>query len=179
MSCNSIVALPKLCKTGGSMAGIEKLWVISYDDLVTGTSSTATYTLSGNIVSSISIGSGKTFSSVGVVKATTSLEEKLTKNVANGTAFMTQTLAFQYPDVDETVKGWLEAIMFTPVAIIYKSRNGNYFFAGGNGMMELSDVNGGSGKAEGDLSGYTITFTGMDTKLISKVNPTYAISILS
>ncbi|SFW91351.1 hypothetical protein SAMN05661012_06768, partial [Chitinophaga sancti] len=39
-----------------------------------------------------------------------------------------------------------------------------------NGQMELSALEGGTGTAEADLIGHTLTFTGTDTKLIQQVD---------
>ena len=172
MACTSLVALPRACGATGIVAGLETLYIISYVDLDPGEDGNP-YTLAINgMVASVLLDSGKLFVEVGLLKSSAGLNETLTKNLQNGTAFFTQTLTLVLSDLTVENQAFIGSVLNQPVAIIVRSRTGNYFIAGLNGQLELATMTGGTGIAEGDLMGYTLTFTGIDSMLVPMVDPT-------
>lgn len=175
MACTSLTALPRICGAEGLMGGLDKLFVISYNDLgvATGATNGAYYTFATNgMVNNIGLDSGKKFVEVGLLQRTSNLDEKLTKDITKGTAFLTQTLKFVLSDLTLENKTFLENVINQPVAVLVKTRSGKYYFAGGSGNFQLTDLEGGTGTSEGDLIGYTVTFSGVDSKLIAQVDDT-------
>lgn len=178
MACASLTALPRACGTEGIVAGLEKLYMISFSDLTIGDDG-KTYTIAENgMVSDISVTVAKLFTEVGLLKSTAGLNEALTKNAQNGTAFFTQTFTLVLSDLTVENKKFVESVLNQPVAILIRTRTGKYFTTGLNGQFELATLEGGTGIAEGDLTGYTLTFTGIDTKLVPQVDPTIVASLL-
>lgn len=172
MACTSIVALPRACGTAGVIAGLEKLYITSFADLApaSGTAGTPVYTQTSEVISDIGFLTGKCFVEVGMLKSTSGLKETLTKDTKNGVAFLTQTFTLTLSDLTPENRTFIESVLTQPVAILIKTRTGKYFAAGLNGQFELSALDGGTGTAESDLIGHTLTFTGLDTQLIPNVD---------
>ena len=179
MSCTSITALPRACGQG-VVAGLEKVYMITFQDLAPATGTLNTYTLStGGIINEIGLDSGKKFVEIGLLKSTAGLNEALTKDNSKGTSFLTQTFKLVLGDMTNENKTWVESVMNQPVAVLIKTRTGKYFASGLNGLFELSALEGGTGTAEADMIGYTLTFTGVDTKLTSQVDSTIVSGLIS
>lgn len=167
MACTSLVALPRACGSEGVVGGLEKLYMISHIDL----SGTTTYTTSsGGVVNNISLDAGKKYVEIGLLKSTAGVKETMTKNAQNGTLYFTQSLTLVLGNLTLENKAFVESVMNQPVSVLIKSRTGNYYVAGLNGQFELESLEGGTGTAEGDLVGYTLTFSGVDTKLVPQVD---------
>ena len=173
MACVSITALPRACGSEGIVAGLEKMYMISYSDY-------ASHTLATNgIVSAMTLDADKTFVEIGLLRSSSGLNETLTKNLENGQSFLTQTMTLVLADLTVENKNWIESIMNQPVAVLIKTRTGKYFAAGLSGQFELSGLEGGTGLKEGDLMGYTLTFSGIDTKLIPQVDSTIVADLIA
>lgn len=170
MACSSIVALPRVCGAEGVVAGLEELYMIAHTDLATVSGTTNHTTASNGVVNDIGLDSAKKYVQIGLLKSTAGLNEALTKNAQTGTAFLTQTFTLVLSNLSTENKQFIESVMNQPVSILIKSRTGKWFVAGLNGQFELSALEGGTGIAEGDLIGYTLTFTGLSTKMIPQVD---------
>ena len=57
---------------------------------------------------------------------------------------------------------------------VAKDNNGKYWYLGKTRGLDLTGGNAGTGTAEGDRSGYTLTFTGAEAALAPEVNSTVA-----
>lgn len=178
MACTSLTALPRACGTEGIVAGLEKAYMISFSELTPGSDGNVYTTAVNGMLSAITVATGKMFVEIGLLKSTAGLNEALTKNAQNGTAFFTQTFTLVLSDITVDNKTFVESVLNQPVGLLIRTRTGNYFAAGLNGQLELATLTGGTGIAEGDLTGYTLTFTGIDTKLIPQVDPTIIAGLL-
>lgn len=173
MACTSIQALLRTCGQEGIIAGVEKLYAISYADLApaSGVAGTPIYTTTaGGVVSDIGLADGKTFVEIGILKSTVGLKETLTKNAQNGVSFLTQEVTLVLSDLTAENKAFAENVLNQPIAIMIKTRSEKYFVAGLNGQLELSALEGGTGTAPEDLIGYTLTFQGLSKNLIPMVD---------
>jgi len=179
MACSSLTSLPRACGEG-VVGGLEKLYMIAFQDLAPVSGSTEVYSVSTDgIVNEVGLQSGKTFVEVGLLKSTAGLKEALTKNNQTGTSFLTQTFTLVLSNITTTNRTWVESVMDQPVAVLVKSRTGKFFVAGLNGQFELSALESGTGTAEGDLMGYSLTFSGIDTKLVPQVDDTIITDIIA
>ncbi len=175
MACPSLIALPRVCGSAGIVGGVNKLYAVSFADLAVpeGATTDEVYTMSvAGMVNEIGLDASKKFIEIGLLPASASLAETLTKEKSNGSSFMTQTFTMVLSDMNAENRAFVETVMNQPVAIIIKTKSKKYFVAGLNGDFELSAIEGGTGTAQGDLVGYTLTFTGTDSMLIPQVDPT-------
>jgi hypothetical protein len=171
MACTSITALARNCGEG-IVAGLEKLYMVAFKDLVPVSGSTEVYSTATNgVVNEIGLDTGKSFVEIGLLKSTAGLEEKLTKDNSKGIAFLDQTFTLVLGDLSTENREWIESVMMQPVAVLIKSRTGKFYTSGLNGQFELSELTGGTGSKEDDQIGYTLTFKGISTKLIPQVEP--------
>lgn len=163
MACNSLVSLPRVCPEG-VLAGVEKVYIIAFKDLKVLSGSTDVFaTNTGGTVTQIGLQSGKTYVEIGLLKSTSGLNEALTKNNQNGTSFFTQTFTLVLSDLTTENHKFIKDVQNQPVSVLYRSRTGKWYAAGLNGQFEVSAIEGGTGVAEEDLIGYTITFNGIST----------------
>lgn len=182
MACISLAALPRACGAEGVLAGLEKLYAISFIDLAvpTGATNGDVYTTStGGLISAIGLDSGKKFVEIGLLKSSAGLSETLTKDSTKGISYLTQSFTMVLADLTSDNKTFVEGVMNQPIAIIVKSRTGKFYAAGLNGQLELSALESGTGTAEGDTIGYTLTFSGISTKLIPQVDSTIISTLIS
>lgn len=180
MSCPSIVALPRACGAEGVIAGLDKLYIVSFKDMAAVSGSTEVYTVATNgLVNAIGLDSGKHFVEVGLLRSSADVNEKLTKEPSKGVSYFTQTLKVVLSDLTIENQKFIESVLNQPVAILLKTRTGKYYFTGGSGKFELTGVEGGTGTAEADLIGYTLTFDGTDIRLTTQVDDTIVSGLIA
>ena len=97
------------------------------------------------------------------IKGNSSLEQTITASRENGTSFYEQTLNLTLTKLDvETQQELVEIVKARPHVFV-EDYNGNYFLVG---AVHGADVTGGTivtGAAMGDLSGFTLTLSAMET----------------
>ena len=181
MACPSITALPRTCGTEGIYGGLEKLYIIAYKDLApaSGVAGTPIYVLTSGMVSDIGLVDTKTFVEVGLLKSTSGIKETLTKNFQSGTNFFTQESTLILSDITTENRAFINSVRYQPVSILVKTRTGKWFVTGLNGQLELSAAEGGTGTAETDLTGYTLTFQGIDGNMIPQVEESLIADIVA
>ena len=182
MACASLVALPRACGTQGIIAGVEKLYMLSAADLApaSGVAGSPIYTATtAGVISDIGLVASKFFVPVGILKSTVGLNEDGQFNEQNGSAFFKQEFTLTLSDLTTENRQFVESVLTQPVAVLIKTRTEKYFVAGLNSQLQLSAVKGGTGTAEADLIGYTLTFSGLDTKLIPMVDSALVPSLLA
>lgn len=182
MACTSLVALPRACGSAGVMAGLQKMYIISYADLAAATGATngeVFTTSTGGMVNAIGTVSGKKFVEVGLLRSSSGLNETLTKNLELGIAYLTQTMTLVLSDLTSDNLSFLDSVLSQQVAVILKTRSGQYVVAGLNGQFELEKAEGGTGIKEGDHIGYTLTFNGFSTTPLALVDPTIVPTLIA
>ncbi len=109
---------------------------------------------------------------------TGSLTETGNFNEQNGTAYYDQVVEITVHNTDQTLIDQVNVLGRGRWRILVLDVNGNYFLVGKQNPVNVSAVAGGSGKAYGDLNGFTITFTGKEFDVLTQVTPTAAISVI-
>lgn len=96
------------------------------------------------------------------VRGASTYTETPTKSRENGTTFFEQVLELQLPKLTKEDHKTVKLLCYGSPHIFIEDNNGNFFTAG----LEFGmDVSGGSivtGGAMGDMSGYTLSFTGQE-----------------
>ena len=96
------------------------------------------------------------------LKGTSSLEETITASADNGTVFYEQALNLTLPKLSATDTKEIKLLAASRPQIIVQDYNNNYMVVG---LENGADVSGGTivtGTAMGDMSGYTLVFSGME-----------------
>ena len=96
------------------------------------------------------------------VKGNSSLETSVTSSRENGTTFYTQTLNLTLTYLDAKTQAELQTLAVSRPYIVVQDYYGNEFLCGFENGMELTGGTVVTGAAAGDLSGFTLTFEGME-----------------
>ena len=96
------------------------------------------------------------------LKGNSSFTQTITSSRENGTTFFQQELALTLKKLSITDNKQIKLLAYGRPQVIVEDNNGNLFYCG---LEHGMDVTGGTivtGAAMGDLSGYTLTLTGME-----------------
>jgi len=96
------------------------------------------------------------------VKGNSSLETTVTSSRENGTTFYTQTLNLTLTYLDPCTQAELQTVAVARPYVIVEDYYGNFFGCGIENGMEVTGGTIVTGAAAGDLSGFTLTFEGME-----------------
>ncbi len=150
MACDLTLGRKEPCKD--SVGGLRAVYFTDFGDLGTVTKTDDEITdLSG------------TFTAFKYeLKGNSSFEQAITANRENGTTFFEQTLNLTFKKLTKEDNKELKLLAFGRPHVAVEDYNGNVFLMG---LEHGADVSGGTivtGAAMGDLSGYTLTLTGME-----------------
>ena len=96
------------------------------------------------------------------LKGTNSFEQTITSSRENGTTFFEQVLTVMLKKQDAITHKQIKVLSYGRPNIIVENNNGQYFIAG---LLRGMDVTAGTisnGTALGDMTGYSLTFTGQE-----------------
>jgi len=96
------------------------------------------------------------------VKGNSSLETTVTSSRENGTTFYTQTLNLTLTYLDAETQQELQTLAVSRPYIVVEDYYGNSFLCGAENGAECTGGTVVTGAAAGDLSGFTLTFEGME-----------------
>lgn len=141
-----------------SVGGIEEIYVTEFQNK-------NTLTETSGIITAFTLLSGKRFWTYQLEKENAEATETAQVSVENGTVFFDQS-------INVTLKKWTAAkrnkvnlLQQNRVMIIAKYRTGTYVLYGKTAGLDLTVIESKSGKAYGDLNGFTLTFTGKEPNL--------------
>lgn len=155
MSCDITIGRLEPCKD--VVGGIKNLYFANYGGVFT--------TVVSDIITDISSVNG-TPTTVDLfkweVKGATNLEQTVTSSRDNGTTFWTQVLNATFKKLSAAVQTELKLMAYGRPYIFVEDYNGNVFMCGMEHGMEVTGGTIVTGTAMGDLSGFTLVFTGME-----------------
>jgi len=96
------------------------------------------------------------------VKGNSSLETTVTSSRENGTTFYTQTLNLTLTYLDAETQAELEILAVGRPYVVVEDYYGNNFLCGVENGMELTGGTIVTGASAADLSGFTLTFEGLE-----------------
>jgi len=154
MACDLTLGRKEPCKD--VVGGIKNVYFVDFGDMTLTFDSTDT-----DVIESVgtSVASFKY-----EVKGNSSLEQTVNASRENGTVFYEQTLNLTLKKLTKEDNKELKLLAYGRPHVAVEDYNGNVMVVG---LEHGADVSGGTivtGAAMGDLSGYTLTLTGMETK---------------
>ncbi len=169
MACDLSLGRKEPCKD--VVGGIKNVYFIDFGDMTLTFDSTDT-----DVIESV----GSSIASFKYeVKGNSSLEQTVNSSRENGTTFYEQTLNLTLHKLTKEDNKELKLMAYGRPHVVVEDYNKNLMIMG---LENGADVSGGTivtGAAMGDLSGYTLTLTGMETmpaNFIEKTAPTEAVS---
>jgi len=88
--------------------------------------------------------------------------QNIVTNKDNGTTHFEQVLNLTFTKQDVATHKQIKLLAWGNPKVIVKDNNGNFFLAGAEFGMDVTGGTIASGNAFGDLSGYTLTLSGME-----------------
>ena len=166
MACDLSLGRKEPCKD--VVGGIKAVYFTDFGDL-------GTVTETDDVITDLS----GTFTAFKYeVKGNSSFEQNITSSRENGTTFFEQTLNLTLHKLSKEDNKELKLLAYGRPHVAVEDYNGNIFVMG---LQHGADVSGGTivtGAAMGDLSGYTLTLTGMEkvpANFIAKASATESV----
>ena len=153
MACNLSLGRKEPCKD--VVGGIKNVYFADFGDFSTIAYNSSDTDVIDTLGSSITVLKYE-------VKGNSSFEQNITSSRENGTTFFEQTLNLTLHKLTKEDNKELKLMSYGRPHIIVEDYNKNVFVMG---LENGADVSGGTivtGAAMGDLSGYTLTFSGME-----------------
>jgi hypothetical protein len=154
MSCDISLGRLEPCKD--SNGGLKAVYIVNWGDVTS-----VTYG-SGDQTDAIDAVNGTPNAYRYELKGTSSFTQTITSSRENGTTFFQQELALTLKKLSIVDHKQIKLLSYGRPQVIVEDNNGNLFYCG---LEHGMDVTGGTivtGAAMGDLSGYTLTLTGME-----------------
>ena len=156
MSCDIANGRLEACKD--SVAGLDAIYIINYGDYNPDTDVTFDGTFEDLITDVQGVANLYKYE----LKGANSFDQAITSSRDNGTTYFEQTLAVTLKKQDVQTHKTIKLLAYGRPHIVVRNRNNQFFLAGLNRGMDVTAGSVANGTALGDLSGYTLTFTGME-----------------
>ncbi|CAB4121759.1 hypothetical protein UFOVP19_1 [uncultured Caudovirales phage] len=153
-----------------SLGGLIEVYFIESSNI----SST---TEASGVITAISKVTGKKFYKYELTKGTSAFTETISANVANGTMFYTTELTIILNKLQANTRNEILLLGQNRLIAVAKDVNGKYWYLGKTRALDLTGGSAATGTAEGDRSGYTLTFTGAEKNLAPEVESTVALAL--
>ena len=145
-----------------SLGGITEVYFAAAADV------TSTTEASG-VITALTKAAGKKFYKYELVKGTSQLVENVNANVQNGTVFYAPELTIVLNKLQANTRNEILLLAQNTLLAVVGDNNGKYWFLGKVHGLNLSGGNGATGTAQGDRSGYTLTFSASESSLAPEV----------
>ena len=150
-----------------SLGGISEVYFMAEQDITS-------YTEASGVITALVKATGKRFYKYELVKATSSFVENINASVENGTIFYQQELTIVLNKLQANTRNEILLLAKNLLSAVVKDNNGKFWMLGLVRGLDITAGSSQSGTAEGDRSGYTLTFTGKEVALCPEVNSTVA-----
>lgn len=157
MACDISLGRKEVCKD--SVGGLRAVYFVNYDDV---DANGYTYDVTDTDMITAITGVATINAYKYDLKGTSTLDTNITPSRENGTTLFEQVLTLNLKKLTVDMHKEIKLLAWGRPRILVEDNNGNFFWCG---LEHGMDVTGGtivSGAAMGDLSGYTLTFTGME-----------------
>lgn len=154
MACSTLTkGRVRPCKD--SVGGLRNVYFVDYGSV--------DFNIADDIVSLVSAtDSAATLYKYEVIKGGSSFTQNIQASIENGTVVFEQVLELSLHKLSAEDHKEIKLLSFGRPYIFVEDYNGNVFLAGREHGMEVTGGSIATGTAMGDMSGYTLTFTGME-----------------
>ena len=153
-----------------SLGGITEVYFIASSDV------SSTTEVSG-VITALTKAVGKRFYKYELTKGTSMLTENVASNVQNGTLFYTPELTIILNKLQANTRNEILLLAQNRLVAVAKDNNGKFWYVGKTRAIDLTAGSAATGTADGDRSGYTLTFTGAEPSLCAEVNSTVSAAL--
>lgn len=153
-----------------SLGGLVEVYFINQHDI-------ASYTEASGVVTALTKDLGKRFYKYELVKSTAAFTETLNASVENGTIFYQQELTIVINKLQVNMRNEIILLAQNLLTAVAKDGNGRYWILGLTRGLDVTTGTAGTGTAEGDRNGYSLTFTGKERFLAPELSSGLAASL--
>ena len=165
MAACEALSLGRLKSCKGSVGGIKNIYFVNFGDI-----GPVTYDVTDTDVID-TVGTG-----VDAYKYEVHFSSSLTQNIQasseNGTVAFEQVLEVSLPNLSKEDHKEIKLISYGHPNVVIEDQNDNFFLAGLVNGMEVTAGTVVTGQQLGDMSGYTLTLTGMERVAANYIIPT-------
>jgi len=104
------------------------------------------------------------------LKETSSLTETINGNSQNGTVYFTPEVVVVLSKLDVTKRNEIKVLAQQRLVAIVEGNDGAYWVVGWQNGLELNAGTSATGTAFADLSGYSLTFSGMEAEQMLSIS---------
>ncbi len=158
--CNLITG--EVIDCADSIGGVDTIYITELQNKLSITSSSGTIT-------AFTLNSTKKFWTYEMEKENAEAMSNGIRSVENGTTYYESTVSFTLKKMSAQKRNNLERLIKNRVMIIVKDNTGVYWLYGETKGMDLTTSEAKSGKAFGDLNGYSLSFTGKEPNPLNVV----------
>jgi len=154
-----------------NVGGVKAVFIANHTE-VTGTTieSGSIYTGSTDeMIVDIDMATGKKFWKFDTVKETSSFSQTINANIQNGTLSFVPTVSLVFNKLDAASRNIIQMLAVSLVDIIVLDSNDKLWYMGRINGMDLTAAEMGSGVAQADRNGSTLTFTGAEPESIREI----------
>ena len=148
-----------------SVGGISEIYLTEIENK-------STFTATSGVITAFTLSSGKKFWTFKLEKENAEFTEKIVPSVENGTVYYEQEVKFSMKQLSASNRNNIRQIVQNRLFIIVKDNNGVYWLLGEVNGCDLGASDGKTGKAMGDLNGYSLTFMGKEPAPAQQVTGT-------
>lgn len=153
-----------------SLGGITEVYFIASSDI------TSTTEASG-VITALVKNTGKKFYKYELTKGTSMFTENVASSVQNGTLYFTPELTIILNKLQANTRNEILLLAQNRLVAVAKDNNGKFWLLGKTRALDLTGGSTATGTAEGDRSGYTLTFAGAEPSLCPEVNSAVAAAL--
>lgn len=170
MACNIVQGREIACRD--SVGGVIEVYLTEYANVPQ-----ANITSSSGVVTAATCSSGKRFFTYQLETENAQFDANDVVSVENGSLFNEQTLTFTLKKMSASLRNNIRTLAQNRLHIIVKDSNGIYHWMGQTRGADLTSGNGSTGKAMGDLNGYTLTFMAKEPEAPNTVSSSIVASL--
>lgn len=165
MACNIVQGGEIACRD--SVGGVLEVYLTEFTNVPQ-----ANITSSSGVITAATCSSGKRFFTYQLEKENATFGAKDIVSVENGTLYSEQTLTFTMKKMSASARNNLRTLAQNRLHVIVKDANGIYWWMGQTRGVDLTGSEATTGKAMGDMNGYTLTLTGKEPDAPNTVSST-------
>ena len=140
-----------------AVGGVAEIYITEFANVPQ-----ANITATSGTITAMTCSSGKKFWTFQVEKENAQFTQTGQRSVENGTLFYDQSATLTLKKMTAAKRNALHILAKNRLMVIVKDNNGTYQLLGQVNGADLTGNEGTTGKAFGDMSGYTLTITGKE-----------------
>jgi hypothetical protein len=172
MACNIVQGNEVLCRD--AIGGVQEVYITEFTNVPQ-----ANITATSGVITAMTCTSGKKFFTFQLEKENAQYDNNYIPSVENGTLYYESALTFTMKKMSASMKNSIKMLAQNRLMIIVKDNNGVYYLMGRERGVDATDIKLTSGKAFGDMSGATMTFTGKEPDFDNQVTSSLITALLS